>query len=394
MDIMKALLLYMTATVALAVQSTAAPQETPAPPAETAAQVEMTETPAPDAEETYTPTAEETYLPDAEGHTPAPSAETKPSPTITPNTRAYHNIGMGAKGREVRRLQERLIELGYLPDGAADGAYGRQTYNAVKKFQAANGLKQDGVAGRATQTHLYEDPDVVPGSLMTPEPTEAPTPKPTETPEPTEALTPKPTETPEPTEAPTPEAIGTPEATGTPEPTEAPTPKTEQATENPDSEPDEIIEDVDLDADVYEPVLGAVALNEGDGPLEFILQEDGVPVTARPRLTSNGTEIRISLDDLCQCAENWRVTDDGLGVIVLEAEGYTLAIYNDDQRCYATVNGAEFAMREEDFDFASEGHFINAAFLARALKGESVWDQEESTLMLRIPHRDIVEGTD
>ena len=215
-----------------------------------------------------------------------------------------------------------------------------------------------------------------------------PTQEVTGTPEPTEALTPKPTEPPELTEAPTPEA------TGTPEPTEAPTPKTEQATENPDSEPDEIIEDVDLDADVYEPVLGAVALNEGDGPLEFILQEDGVPVTARPRLTSNGTEIRISLDDLCQCAESWRVTDDGLGVIVLEAEGYTLAIYNDDQRRYATVNGAEIAMREEDFDFASEGHFINAAFLARALKGESGWDQEESTLMLRIPHRDTVEGTD
>ena len=42
-------------------------------------------------------------------------------------------------------------------------------------------------------------------------------------------------------------------------------------------------------------------------------------------------------------------------------------------------------MEPTDFDFENEGHFISAAFLARALGGEAVWDEEEITLMLRIP---------
>ena len=42
-----------------------------------------------------------------------------PVPTITPNTRGYHNLTMGMKGKDVRKLQERLIELGYMPEGSA-----------------------------------------------------------------------------------------------------------------------------------------------------------------------------------------------------------------------------------------------------------------------------------
>ena len=42
----------------------------------------------------------------------------------------------GSKGTEVRQLQEKLIQLGYDcgPDGA-DGDFGQNTYEAVKKFQ-------------------------------------------------------------------------------------------------------------------------------------------------------------------------------------------------------------------------------------------------------------------
>lgn len=46
-------------------------------------------------------------------------------------------------------VQKKLTELGY-GKLTADGKYGLRTKNAVKKFQAANGLKADGVVGKKT----------------------------------------------------------------------------------------------------------------------------------------------------------------------------------------------------------------------------------------------------
>ena len=114
MDLMRTLLIYMAATLTLAVQNTAAPKETPVP------------TPAPEAitETVATP------APGGEAVTPAPAAAegtAMPVPLITPNMKGYHNLATGAKGKEVKKLQEKLIEMGYLPEGSADGAYGRQT---------------------------------------------------------------------------------------------------------------------------------------------------------------------------------------------------------------------------------------------------------------------------
>lgn len=467
MDIMKTLLIYLSATMAFAVQSTSAPKETPTPSPEPVAVVE---TLAPDAEETGT-VVESTAAP---AETSAAAATQKPTPvpvpTITPNMKGYRNLAMGAKGKEVIKLQEKLIEMKYLPEGAADGAYGRQTYNAVKKFQYYNGLRQDGIAGRATQTNLFENPEVVPnpeardetpapevtpnaesiGSAApedtpnvesieaaaagesTPEdagdenteseltavppelldqymkaeetekgaadtktagkPTEEPKEDVTEAPaeeteEPAEELTEKPTD--KPTEEPKEETTEEP-AKETEKPKEETTEEPAEETKEPEEEREEIIENVDLDADVYETIIGSVALNESNGPLEFVATEDGVPVTAKPRLMQNGAKIRVSLDDLCQCAEGWQLTDDGVGTIVLEAAGYTLAIYNEENGCSATVDGTEIPMKDDDLDFLTEGHFINAEFLATALKGEAVWEPEESTLMLRI--KDKAEG--
>ena len=467
MDIMKTLLIYLSATMAFAVQSTSAPKETPTPSPEPVAVVE---TLAPDAEETGT-VVESTAAP---AETSAAAATQKPTPvpvpTITPNMKGYRNLAMGAKGKEVIKLQEKLIEMKYLPEGAADGAYGRQTYNAVKKFQYYNGLRQDGIAGRATQTNLFENPEVVPNpeardetpapeatpnaesigpaapedtpnaesieaaaaGESTPEdagdenteseltavppelldqymkaeeteksaadtktagkPTEEPKEDVTEAPaeeteEPAEEPTEKPTD--KPTEEPKEETTEEP-AKETEKPKEETTEEPAEETKEPEEEREEIIENVDLDADVYETIIGSVALNESNGPLEFVATEDGVPVTAKPRLMQNGAKIRVSLDDLCQCAEGWQLTDDGVGTIVLEAAGYTLAIYNEENGCSATVDGTEIPMKDDDLDFLTEGHFINAEFLATALKGEAVWEPEESTLMLRI--KDKAEG--
>ena len=401
MDLMRTLLIYMSATLTLAVQNTAAPVETPVPTQEPQAVVETVNTPGPGEEPMITPKT--TPAPEQQPGVEKEKITPFPVPAITPNERAYHNIGTGAKGKEVKRIQEKLIELNYLPADSADGAYGRQTANAVKKFQYYNGLTADGIAGRRTQTYLFENPDIVANpevkatEVPTPEVTEAPTEAPTEVPteapteepteEPTETPTEEPTEAPaeEPTEAPTEEPTEEPEVTEAPEATEAPEETEEPA---PTDEPDEIIENVDLDADVYEMITAAVALNEGDGPLEFVAMEDGVPVKAQPRLSQNGAKIRISLDDLCKCVESWVLTDDGAGSVVLEAAGYILALYNEDAGCSASVDGNNIPMKEEDFDFVSEGHFINAEFLATALKGECIWEQEENTLILRIQDKE------
>lgn len=62
----------------------------------------------------------------------------------------------GMKGDDVRKLQQRLIELGYaLPKYGADGEYGSETATAVKAFQRDRGLQADGIAGEATLAALY-----------------------------------------------------------------------------------------------------------------------------------------------------------------------------------------------------------------------------------------------
>lgn len=54
----------------------------------------------------------------------------------------------GSQGDEVRRLQEILNTQGYGLD--VDGIFGSNTKNAVKQYQAANGLQADGIVGDQT----------------------------------------------------------------------------------------------------------------------------------------------------------------------------------------------------------------------------------------------------
>lgn len=64
-------------------------------------------------------------------------------------------LRLGSRGQEVREMQQKLKEYGYL-SGAVDGIFGKQTLEAVKKFQAANGLAVDGIAGPNTLNKLYQ----------------------------------------------------------------------------------------------------------------------------------------------------------------------------------------------------------------------------------------------
>ena len=62
----------------------------------------------------------------------------------------------GWSGDEVKRLQKALIEKGYSCGTAgADGDFGPDTDEAVRKFQADRGMEDDGIVGPMTQTALY-----------------------------------------------------------------------------------------------------------------------------------------------------------------------------------------------------------------------------------------------
>ena len=50
-------------------------------------------------------------------------------------------------------MQRRLKNWGYY-DGPVDGVYGAKTYRAVRKFQAKNGLRVDGIVGPETKRAL------------------------------------------------------------------------------------------------------------------------------------------------------------------------------------------------------------------------------------------------
>lgn len=65
----------------------------------------------------------------------------------------YRLIEDGTRGADVRRLQRVLTDLGFEP-GPIDGISGPKTIGAVTAFQAAEGLKADGLAGRVTRAAL------------------------------------------------------------------------------------------------------------------------------------------------------------------------------------------------------------------------------------------------
>lgn len=66
-----------------------------------------------------------------------------------------YNIRYGQNNNRVYNLQVMLIHLGYLARGENDGVFGDKTLKAVKDFQKAKGLTQDGIVGVATKQALW-----------------------------------------------------------------------------------------------------------------------------------------------------------------------------------------------------------------------------------------------
>lgn len=60
----------------------------------------------------------------------------------------------GNSGRHVKALQQALKLRGYYK-GSIDSSYGKETAEAVKRFQKSRGLSQDGIAGNSTIKTLF-----------------------------------------------------------------------------------------------------------------------------------------------------------------------------------------------------------------------------------------------
>lgn len=60
----------------------------------------------------------------------------------------------GAKGGDVKALQEALNKAGAKPKLAVDGKFGDKTEAALKAWQKKNGLKADGIAGDRSLTKI------------------------------------------------------------------------------------------------------------------------------------------------------------------------------------------------------------------------------------------------
>ena len=155
MDLLQTILLYLTMVFVSSVQTAPDPSLVP-----------VTPTPAP------TTTLISVLSVSTAPATPTPTPV--PTPNITPND-AYKTLKVGDRGDSVKQLQTRLAELGYFA-GEVDGAFGNQTRRAVERFQYYQGLSVDGIAGKRTQTVLYESKEVVSAPAeTTPAPTQTAT---------------------------------------------------------------------------------------------------------------------------------------------------------------------------------------------------------------------------
>ena len=81
-------------------------------------------------------------------------ANTQTSAAVTtPETAAAHHKGDVSAKPSKRDIQLALKNAGFYK-GTVDGKLGAHTREAIRKFQTANGLKADGVAGRQTWDKL------------------------------------------------------------------------------------------------------------------------------------------------------------------------------------------------------------------------------------------------
>lgn len=332
MDFLKTLLAYMALLTTLGVQEGPAPASVPTP---TPLPAYMTATPEP--HQTPAPTA-----------TAAPTAA--PTPAMTPNKR-YTQLAFGDSGNNVKKLQNALIDLGYMEKGSADGKYGYNTYNAVKAFQKANHLTADGVAGPKTLTILYEDPNVIGVVAPTEVPTATPTP----------SLPPMPT----------------------PDGSAGIIPGTNA------SFAQQAVTLTLLDS--------AYIISGTDGKTlyrETLL--DGMPALVRPDmwLTADATPV-MSLAQLVDCLEGWTLMGSSAdGIYALNACGYTISIHFKADETAILVDGEAVTVSDKDVFLMDDMLFVTDGFLRTALKAETVFDADEKSLVVFFKDKSVAQAQD
>lgn len=333
MDFLKTLLTYMALLTTLGVQEGPAPETVPTP------------TPVPE----WVVATEVPYQTEAPTATLAPSAT--PGPTIKPNSK-YETLRYQDRGNDVKKLQKRLIELGYMPEGSADGAYGYQTYNAVRDFQKANGLDNDGVAGPATLTNLYDNPNILPKMTATPVPT----------------ATPPPTMAPIPTPPPAAE-------TSRPLPTIAQPVSGFEISEVPD----------------------ALVISGNTGKALVITQlVDGVEVPLKPALYADSAgEPFMALRDLVDCYDGWMLQGSAAsGMYTLRAAGYDVSLMLAGDGARVTVDGKTVDMDENDVRIVGGVLYVSGDFLRKTIDASVIFDADERSLVLFITEKSLSQATD
>ena len=340
MDFLKTLLIYMGLTVVSTVQEGPLPQDVPTPTLAPTAVVEVA-TEVPEQLMVFA-----TEVPNEVPITPAPY------PTITPNL-SYANLEAGDRGKNVRKLQERLIELGYLPEGEADGAYGEKTRQAVKQFQRNNGLTADGVAGDATQTFLYQYEYVVSNFPAIP------------------ATPPPPTPTP----------------TLQSQQTAVPT--------VPGSVPE-----ADAQLNLTRVENAAVVMLDGGLPLTVTRVEGDELKAYYPRvyLDVDGRRV-VSFSDLCAAISGWALTCHDDGSADFSGAGYGLHFTFKGDEVTVTLGDETIPLTKGDVlretaDGKVTELFVTEDFLKNALHASVIWDADEETLMLDVPDRSVKQDND
>ena len=325
MDFLKTILAYVTLLTTLGVQEGPAPQTVPTP------------SPLP-AHVTASPVPHQTAAPTS---TPAPTPD--PTPAMTANKR-YAKLAFGDSGTNVRKLQNELIKLGYMPSGSADSQYGYQTLNAVKAFQRANGLSADGVAGPITLTHLYENPAVIGVTVATEVPTATPTP-------PLPSLP-------------------------TMDPTSA------AAQQSP--------------AALLTRMEGAYVISGADGKtLYYETQVNDVPALVKLDMwvDADGTPV-LSLPQLAG-ALGWNLMGSAAdGLYALHACGYTVSIHIKGGAASVLTDGQPITVAAADALLQDDTLYVTDAFLRAALKAVTVYDADEKSLVLFLQDKAVANAND
>ena len=79
-------------------------------------------------------------------------------PLLMDENAKYYAAQLGDVGEDVRRIQNRLYELGYLPSPEMiTGTYDEKTQEGTLKLQKVNELSEDGKVGKETMNLLYSD---------------------------------------------------------------------------------------------------------------------------------------------------------------------------------------------------------------------------------------------